>query len=140
MNTLSNEELNHVAGSCASTSLEQYLALELLALRKEREAAVPVAYMYRDKLHTDARLSLDSRFGNWSPEDIAEYEVTETKLYTAPPAQPVAVPECFQRLLHHADGMTMGHDWNKGAMAGHHREKLCQAVKDCLAAAPGKEG
>lgn len=54
-------------------------------------------------------------------------------LYTAPPA-PVAVPECFKRLLHHAYGMTMGHDWNKGTMAGHHRAKLCQAVDECRAA------
>ncbi|MGS3188711.1 hypothetical protein AB2888_10675 [Escherichia coli] len=54
-------------------------------------------------------------------------------LYSAPPA-PVAVPECFKRLLHHAYGMTMGHDWNKGAMAGHHRAKLCQAVDECRAA------
>lgn len=54
-------------------------------------------------------------------------------LYAAPPA-PVAVPECFKRLLHHAYGMTMGHDWNKGTMAGHHRAKLCQAVDECLAA------
>lgn len=30
--------------------------------------------------------------------------------------------------------MTMGHDWNKGTMAGHHREKLCKAVEDCRAA------
>ena len=56
-----------------------------------------------------------------------------TKFYTSPPA-PVAVPECFKRLLHHAYGMTMGHDWNKGTMAGHHRAKLCQAVDECRAA------
>lgn len=30
--------------------------------------------------------------------------------------------------------MTMGRDWNKGTMAGHHREKLCKAVEDCRAA------
>lgn len=54
-------------------------------------------------------------------------------LYAAPPA-PVAVPECFKRLLHHAYGMTMGHDWNKGTMAGHHRTKLCQVVEECRAA------
>ncbi|MGO0119737.1 hypothetical protein ACTJN4_15010 [Citrobacter freundii] len=48
--------------------------------------AEPVAYMYKDKLHTDARFSLDTRFGNWSQEDINEYEITEIPLYTAPPA------------------------------------------------------
>ena len=54
-------------------------------------------------------------------------------LYAAPPAT-VSVPECFKRLLHHAYGMTMGHDWNKGTMAGHHRAKLCHAVDECRAA------
>ena len=66
-----------------------------------------------------------------SEGDIFNIEVMP--LYTAPPA-PVAVPECFKRLLHHAYGMTMGRDWNKGTMAGHHRAKLCQAVDECRAA------
>ncbi len=66
-----------------------------------------------------------------SEGDIFNIEVMP--LYTVPPA-PVAVPECFKRLLHHAYGMTMGHDWNKGTMAGHHRAKLCQAVDECRAA------
>ena len=54
--------------------------------------AEPVAYMYKDRLHTDARFSLHTRFGNWSQEDINEYEITEIPLYTAPPA-PVSVPD-----------------------------------------------
>lgn len=66
-----------------------------------------------------------------SEGDIFNIEVMP--LYTVPPA-PVSVPECFKRLLHHAYGMTMGHDWNKGTMAGHHRAKLCQAVDECRAA------
>lgn len=52
----------------------------------------PVAYMYRDNLHTDARLSLEPRFGNWSPEDISEYEISETPLYDHPAPAP-AVPD-----------------------------------------------
>lgn len=48
--------------------------------------AETVAYMYKDNLHADARLSLHTRFGNWSQEDINEYEITEIPLYTAPPA------------------------------------------------------
>ncbi|MFY7121698.1 hypothetical protein ACOTZF_24475 [Enterobacter cloacae complex sp. SHL021] len=63
-------------------------------------------------------------------EELEELRSTQD---TVPPA-PVAVPECFKRLLHHAYGMTMGHDWNKGTMAGHHRTKLCQAVEECRAA------
>lgn len=54
----------------------------------------PVAYMYRDNLHTDARFSLEPRFGNWSTEDIREYEISETPLYANPapvPAVPMAV-------------------------------------------------
>ena len=46
----------------------------------------------------------------------------------------VAVPECFQRLLKHSHGMSMGVDWNNGTSAGFHREKLLEAVKDCRAA------
>ena len=48
--------------------------------------AEAVAYMYKDNLHADARFSLHTRFGNWSQEDINEYEITEIPLYTAPPA------------------------------------------------------
>ncbi|HCN7930086.1 TPA: DUF551 domain-containing protein [Escherichia coli] len=61
-------------------------------------------------------------------------EMGDVLLYRAAPPAPVSVPECFKRLLHHAYGMTMGHDWNKGTMAGHHRAKLCQAVDECRAA------
>ncbi|MEI9629543.1 hypothetical protein [Phytobacter diazotrophicus] len=49
------------------------------------------------------------------------------------PAPVPAVPECFERLLAHAQGIAMGVDWNKGTAATHHRDKLCQAVKDCTA-------
>lgn len=49
------------------------------------------------------------------------------------PAPVPAVPECFERLLAHAQGIAMGVDWNKGTAATHHRDKLCQAVKDCAA-------
>lgn len=54
----------------------------------------PVAYMYKDNLHADARFSLHTRFGNWSQEDINEYEITEIPLYTATPA-PVSVPDAI---------------------------------------------
>lgn len=64
----------------------------------------------------------------------AEKRIAELEALTAPQLPQPAVPECYQRLLHHAYGMTIGHDWNKGTMAGHHREKLCKAVEDCRAA------
>ena len=66
--------------------------------------------------------------------DRSYFEGPCQPLYAAPQLPQPAVPECFQRLLHHAYGMTMGHDWNKGTMAGHHREKLCKAVEGCRAA------
>lgn len=52
----------------------------------------PVAYMYKDKLHTDAHFSLNTRFGNWSQEDINEYEITQIPLYAAP--QQETRPKC----------------------------------------------
>ena len=55
--------------------------------------ATPVAYMYKDRLHSEPRFSSHTRFGNWSQEDINEYEITETKLYTAPPAPVLRVPD-----------------------------------------------
>ncbi|EKJ7587400.1 hypothetical protein [Klebsiella pneumoniae] len=61
-------------------------ALEYLLAAIDSE---PVAYMYRDNLHSDARFSLESKIGNWSPEDINEYEITETPLYRH--AQPALV-------------------------------------------------
>lgn len=65
---------------------------------------------------------------------LRRHDLAPGPLYAAPQLPQPAVPECYQRLLHHAYGMTMGHDWNKGTMAGHHREKLCKAVEDCRAA------
>lgn len=64
---------------------------ELARIALASLTAEPVAYMYKDNLHADARFSLHTRFGNWSQEDINEYEITEIPLYAAPPA-PV-VPE-----------------------------------------------
>ncbi|MFH2194203.1 hypothetical protein [Enterobacter hormaechei] len=64
--------------------------------------AEAVAYMYKDNLHADARFSLHTRFGNWSQEDINEYEITEIPLYTAPPV-PVSVPDEVNVLLNHLE-------------------------------------
>lgn len=61
-------------------------AEELARIALASLEAEPVAYMYKDRLHTDARFSLHTRFGNWSQEDINEYEITEIPLYAAPPA------------------------------------------------------
>lgn len=64
--------------------------------------AEPVAYMYKDNLHTDARFSLHTRFGNWSIEDINKYEITEIPLYTATPAPVVSDEYRHLSELYHA--------------------------------------
>lgn len=74
----------------------------------------------------------DSSLGSDEVEEIKAGLRAAFANVTATPS-PVSVPECFKSLLHHAYGMTMGHDWNKGTMAGHHRAKLCQAVDECRA-------
>ncbi|MEG5924104.1 DUF551 domain-containing protein [Enterobacter hormaechei] len=71
------------------------IELELARIALASLEAEPVAYMYKDNLHADARFSLHTRFGNWSQEDINEYEITEIPLYTAPPA-PVSVPDAIR--------------------------------------------
>lgn len=74
--------------------------------RRERDGQEPVAHMSRDNLHAEARFSLETRFGNWSPEDIAEYEVTETKLCAEPPAPvvPKYIPDTVYEILYQACG------------------------------------
>ncbi|EPY8152461.1 DUF551 domain-containing protein [Escherichia coli] len=110
-------ETDHV--QCGEASALARIALASLE-------AEPVAWLLSGG-GAKNNVSFDS--GNAYADPLREV----TPLYTAQPA-PVAVPECFKRLLHHAYGMTMGHDWNKGTMAGHHRAKLCQAVDECRAA------
>ncbi|MFW0850332.1 hypothetical protein QMS90_20300 [Cronobacter sakazakii] len=52
--------------------------------------------------------------------------------YMSEQAIPV-LPECLERLLRHAQGLTSGTDWNAGTAAKFHRDPLIQAVKDCRA-------
>ncbi|HCM9481519.1 TPA: hypothetical protein ACKFV5_003617 [Enterobacter roggenkampii] len=73
-------------------------ALRIALASLEAEA---VAYMYKDNLHADARFSLHKRFGNWSQEDINEYEITEIPLYTAAPAPAPANAEPVAWLWSH---------------------------------------
>ncbi|MHC7861332.1 hypothetical protein ACYA22_01665 [Klebsiella pneumoniae] len=78
-------ETDHV--QCGEASALARMALAAM----DRE---PVAYMYRDNLHSDARFSLESKIGNWSPEDINEYEISETPLYrhAQQPVVPATLP------------------------------------------------
>ncbi|WP_250366114.1 DUF551 domain-containing protein [Leclercia adecarboxylata] len=73
---------------------ERDIAVYEIALAALTAGTGPVAYMYRDNLHADARFSLEKRFGNWSQEDINEYEITEIPLYAAPQLpQPAVVSD-----------------------------------------------
>ena len=80
-------ETDHV--QCGEASALARIALASLEVE-------PVAYMYKDNLHADARFSLHTRFGNWSQEEISGYEIAGIPLYAAPPA-PVSVPDAYIR-------------------------------------------
>lgn len=82
------EQLANFKGAPVTRQEEQELARMALAAMDSE----PVAYIYRDNLHSDARFSLESKIGNWSPEDINEYEISETPLYRHAQPAPV-VPE-----------------------------------------------
>ena len=77
------EERDATPGAVNEDAAKALAAMKLALASLE---AKPVAYMYKDNLHADARFSLHTRFGNWSQEDINEYEITEIPLYAAPPA------------------------------------------------------
>lgn len=140
MSTIARERIAELANfkpsganSVNSASREEWQELARIALASLEAEAVAMRWRYLpDGIHG---------MGEWNYRDqgyidtLNAYHLSRQKelLYTAPPA-PVSVPECFKRLLHHAYGMTMGNDWNKGTMAGHHRDKLCRAVEDCRAA------
>lgn len=49
-------------------------------------------------------------------------------------SQPYKLPECFERLFKHAQGLTFGNDWNRGTAAKYHRDLLIKAVDDCRGA------
>ncbi len=91
---ISKKELKRILESTASTYLEQHLARELLALRKEREAAVPVAWLRESALkdiHKDAWTPLIVMENRRDGVDLSEsYGVSFVPLYITTPAHPVA--------------------------------------------------
>lgn len=103
---------------------------QLEALIRQSLAAMacePVAYMYRDNLYSDARFSLESKIGNWSPEDISEFEISETPLYRH--AQPaLVVPD---EIKHRIGGLDWGWEgefnrgWNACRAAMLQAEPVC---------------
>lgn len=88
MSTISNERLEKLSEyDCADRYEVMSMATELLALRKEREAAVPVACLYHTgQVLTRAECNDDKVFAICCK--------VETPLYATPPAQPVEVQVC----------------------------------------------
>ena len=118
------------AGHNVMLPAEEAGALARFALAAHEQE--PVAVVELSDYVTAAQLSGDE------PRRKAVKELYEGALVVgqnlfASPAPVPAVPECFERLLAHAQGIAMGVDWNKGTAATHHRDKLCQAIKDCAA-------
>jgi hypothetical protein len=116
------------------------LRAELAALRSQEPVLPSDLDLASAQLRADRELAPGS-----CARDIFYFALIEclraNKLYAAPvvSAEQKVVAQCFAELLHHAHGMTMGTDWNKGTMAGYHREPLGEAVVQCqvwLAAAP----
>ncbi|WP_432467061.1 DUF551 domain-containing protein [Enterobacter roggenkampii] len=128
MSTITKERVAQFIKNPLDNGLTRGEQMELARIALASIEAEPVAYVMADDLKDSSIISTPAYrdLGEAMERTVGDV----VALYTAPPA-PVSVPECFKRLLHHAYGMTMGHDWNKGTMAGHHRARLCQAVEEC---------
>ncbi len=98
----------------APSAVEEMARHLLAGLEQE-----PVAYMYKDRLHTDARFSLHTRFGNWSQEDINEYKITEIPLYAAPQLPQPSVDELLKEHLRMVECMLV--EYREGN-SGHAKE------------------
>ncbi|EPT7052174.1 DUF551 domain-containing protein [Cronobacter sakazakii] len=92
MSTISNERLEKLSEyDCADRYEVMSMATELLALRKEREAAVPVAYQYYCHNYgtgTGEWLTVTSKqvFEKIKAEYASDNDFSFRELYTAPPA------------------------------------------------------
>ncbi|MEY7870546.1 DUF551 domain-containing protein [Enterobacter roggenkampii] len=87
--------------------------LAALRIALASHEAEPVAYIIQD---SDARSRGEKGilryFANISDEDINEYEITVTPLYTAPPA-PVSAPRVPNSVTAETCSLDeLGHDWN----------------------------
>lgn len=101
--------------------IEELARMALAAMDSE-----PVGYMYRDNLHSDARFSLESKIGNWSPEDINEYEISETPLYRHAQPVPVSLTEAQRDMLRDMDDEIVA--------ALEEEEKSCRdGIRKCIA-------
>lgn len=92
-----------------------------------------------DSDSVDLRFELDG-LDTGSDVSITEYATRGAAIIrqlsgnTEQVSQPYTLPECFERLFKHAQGLTFGDDWNRGTAAKYHRDSLIKAVDDCRAA------
>ncbi|HGL6261965.1 hypothetical protein [Enterobacter roggenkampii] len=93
MSTISKERLEQLASGNAWVCVQDDEAAELARIALASLEAEPVAYIIQD---ADARSRGEKGilryFANISDEDINEYQITVTPLYTAPP--------CFREVNH----------------------------------------
>lgn len=93
MSTISNERLGaFILGSQPWNEEIEQMATELLALRKERERAEPVAYIIQDKYQRESgekgHLSHIAASQYISDKDICEHQIICTPLFKDLPAIP----------------------------------------------------
>ncbi|ELY2632448.1 hypothetical protein SMY59_002715 [Cronobacter sakazakii] len=118
------DELND---SLAPPEVVKAIVLELSELRKEREAAVPVAYI--------SKADLDAGY----PHILARKDYSKAcpmAVFAAPPAQPVAAPEkcprsVYEVIYQECDGFVE---------CSANAETIWNACRAAMLAAPGKEG
>lgn len=148
---VSNERLGaFILGSQPWNEEIEQMATELLALRKELERAEPVG----DVVDKNGNLPCPFCGGRCDPNGwMGSYDdgvpvcgpecegcgatansIEDWNRRSTALAGKAVVPDCLQRLLKHAEGLTFGSDWNNGTAAKYHRDALIQAVKDCRAA------
>lgn len=136
MSKFTAEDLRDIAYRGSYDAIERELALQLLASMEQE----PVAYMYRDNLHTDARFSLEKRLGNWSQEDINECEITEIPLYAAPqltqPEPEEIAMQNFRSAMEGIDHIRRTLEETFGGLHGTHCEPdvlvECKAICDAI--------
>ncbi|MCM8175776.1 DUF551 domain-containing protein [Enterobacter hormaechei] len=146
MSTITKERVANLLqfnseGSDCHANAEQWEVHELARIALASLEAEPVAYIIQD---SDARgrgeKGILRYFANMSDEDINEYEITVTPLYTAPPA-PVSVPDAmemdddFDSAFEH--GKAVGWNAYRAAMLqsfGNSEQLNSPAIPDCWVA------
>lgn len=100
MKQLSIEELKEMSAFFKSNAMRKYaMAIDELISIREAQGA-PVAYLIHEKAKP-ARLSFQNLKGFVSPEDIAEHELWQNELFSAP--QLLVMPEGWQIAPKHVD-------------------------------------